>query len=161
MTEEQIALAKRAVVCKGFRWMPGMAFDLTRNDATSTGWRITSVQHGYFSYWASEVVVIKASVCEFVISPRGNVHVRYAGRPLPDKSSGCRMLPDLTDPATLGCLLALVREAWNEESIGFVRQECGRANGGPRWFMIDEGGERGGYHPTEAEALVAALEAAP
>lgn len=152
-------IAKRAVACKGWRWMPGMEFDATWNDATSTGWRIESVEHRYFSYWASEVVVIKASVCEFVISPRGNVHVRYAGKPLPDKSSGCRMLPDLTDPATRGCLLDLVREAW------------GRASGQPRRWSVDGWYWHADYneqtvsgtrlYPSEVEALVAALEAAP
>lgn len=45
-------------------------------------------------------------------------------------------LPDLTDPATLGCLLALVREAYSEQEL-----------------MI--------WCYTKAEALVAALESAP
>ena len=66
--------------------------------------------------------------------------------------------PDLTDPATMGCLLALVREAW-----------------GPTFHLIPQGGwlVQGARLPaggtinlgicatSEAEALVAALEAAP
>ena len=31
--------------------------------------------------------------------------------------SGCMSLPDLTDPATLGCVLAMVREALNDPSL--------------------------------------------
>jgi hypothetical protein len=67
-------------------------------------------------------------------------------------------LPDLSDPATMGCLLALVREAW-----------------GPTFHLIPQGGwlVQGARLPdggtinlgicstSEAEALVAALEAAP
>ena len=71
--------------------------------------------------------------------------------------------PDLTDKATLGCLLALVREAWNEDYVS------------TRYSEYVEGGEwdvpvrvqNKGYRTvvffkgaTEAEALVAALEAA-
>ena len=64
----------------------------------------------------------------------------------------CRgqLLPDLTDPATLGCLLALVREALD------IPYLCISISPEGRWWVD-------GYslHDTEAEALVAALEAAP
>ena len=64
-------------------------------------------------------------------------------------------VPDLTDPATLGCLLALVREAWEEATVYVEHDKCRRRP----WvailpmLVID--------CDTEAEALVAALEAAP
>ena len=67
-------------------------------------------------------------------------------------------LPDLADPGTLGCLLALVREAWGLPGAYF--------RGG--WIFNDNGsspeddGELAGENGmSEAEALVAALEAAP
>ena len=72
-------------------------------------------------------------------------------------------LPDLTDPATLGCLLAIVREAW----------ECptaGRPEPGIPWlgvarvgdlFEVAVGTVTLAVERTEAAALVAALEAAP
>lgn len=62
--------------------------------------------------------------------------------------------PDLSDPATLGCLLHLVREAWGEATVYIEHDKCRRRP----WvailpmLVID--------CETEAEALVAALEAA-
>jgi hypothetical protein len=98
MTEEQIELAKRAVACKGWRWMPGMAWF----DGRFLQYRVQSEAHA-------------------VVVDEGG-------------------LPDLTDPATLGCLLALVREATTAyASLTFEP----------------------GYLHTEVENLVAALEAAP
>jgi hypothetical protein len=82
-------------------------------------------------------------------------------------------LPDLTDPATLGCLLALVREAYESEAP-YVRLSDTRrkSDGLLGWEIIGwldpsrspdgRGGSfRGWGYASEAEALVAALEAAP
>jgi hypothetical protein len=65
--------------------------------------------------------------------------------------------PDLSDPATLGCLLALVREAWGEPRTAVVPLS------GDRWGVaIPNVLRQSPAHKgaTEAEALVAALEAA-
>ncbi len=65
-------------------------------------------------------------------------------------------LPDLTDPATLGCLLALVREAWGDPTLHvWYSRQLGL------WVVSASGQEIGVQETTEAEALVAALEAAP
>jgi hypothetical protein len=125
MTEEQIALARRAVACKGWRWLPGMR------------------------WWAED--------------DRGRLddfQPEYMGRPL-------GAFPDLTDPATLGCLLALVRQAWgapralvrlSANGKSFHVFDVDRVTMGGNWaaFLC---GDRN--HRTEAHALVAALEAAP
>jgi len=73
--------------------------------------------------------------------------------------------PDFTDPATLGCVLAVVREAWGDPGLAVVgaykSAECmwvvagtGRISSAAFWRMAQE------THTSEAEALVAALEAA-
>ena len=68
-------------------------------------------------------------------------------------------LPDLSDPATVGCLLALVREAWGEPKA-YV---AARGEGLDLWAVClpQPRADRFGHGATEAEALVAALESAP
>lgn len=116
MTEDLISLARRAVACKGWRWMPGMR--------TTDGMRVI---HDPYRWPA-------------------------VPRPLGDH------LPDLTDPATLGCLLALVREAWDARWVCTTPEYCSE-DGQDTWRV--DGIEARAYGPTEAEALVAALEKAP
>jgi hypothetical protein len=81
---------------------------------------------------------------------------------LPESDS----FPDLTDPATLGCLLHLVREAWGEPWVGFAAEPDDE--GVDRWYPFSSRWHGNQFfdddapaYRTEAEALVAALDAAP
>lgn len=125
MTPELEALARRAVACKGWRWMAGML------------------------------------ACVDVPMPHfdGAVRLRVVaddeawGGPV---GAPIDALPDLTDPCTLGGLLALVREAHGSPLL--------RVEGFPdgwRTVRSDRAPYIVGLGPTEADALVAALEAAP
>ena len=132
MSEE---LARRAVACKGWRWMPGML------GVTATGgvWRVE-----------------QADLTALYGAGAGPVSIHETGT----------WFPDLTDPATVGCLLALVREAAQEPGLHvrcmlpYAPDMSGKTP--PPWVLYSGRGQRwGDRHETEAEALVAALEAAP
>jgi len=128
--QEATALAHRAVACPRWRWMPGMYVIEERNGAASRYF------HG-----------------------NGPVNTCTDDGGWMRFSSFAGLLPDLTDPATLGCLLALVREAYNDP-FAHVEYELGE------WIVwATPEGRRGKYsmsvRKTEAEALVRALERAP
>jgi hypothetical protein len=128
-------LARRAVACKGWRWMPGMVTE-AGYVVLCDGGELTS-EREFVANWYEHSEHF-ACIDEFD-------------------------LPDLKNPATLGCLLALVREAWGQPDGvpvtvthmgGYDSYElvvCGLG----RWK------DSPGQGSTEAEALVAALEAAP
>lgn len=124
MTPPTLDLARRAVACEGWRWLPGMRW-----------------------------VVARAAPLE---DYGGRIHdgVRRA----PDGPG----LPDLSDPATLGCLLALVREAWAAPYAQASPRLTGNPTRGVGWvaYLNDDEADRRFRGETEAEALVAALEAA-
>lgn len=116
MSPEMLDLARRAVVCEGWRWMPGM------RALCDDGWPVPYRLDDGHDDWPHDI--------------------------------GLR-LPDLTDPATLGCVLALVRDAWGDPTLSPCWQDetGGWDVVGNRWNII-------AGSTTEAEALVAALEAA-
>ena len=117
-------LARRAVACKHWLWMPGMRAIVPKNLPMAWGTtRACRIPH--------------------------SVHPT--------------MVPDLTDPATLGCLLALVREAWEpRRGSDYLASTMHTSSG---WGVGARFGSEGlaaivlPTFETEAEALVAALEA--
>lgn len=128
------ALARRAVACRGWRWIPGM-LTLSDERMLDDGWPEYDVRE----YGSSGV----AECVKWNLKPKKGA------------------LPDLTDAATLGCLLALVREAWGDPYLIADKER------GAGW-IIDENqcnsmlvGGRYIRGATEAEALIAALEVAP
>jgi hypothetical protein len=124
-------LARRAIACKRWRWMPGMlsvkGLRVTRRD--SDGYVV-----GYYEDLSYIAECVKGS------------------------------LPDLSDPATLGCLLALVRKAWGNEASVSLNISSFWAVGGAKIQKGKSAGQTinlGIWKLTEVEALVAALEVAP
>jgi hypothetical protein len=122
MTDEMIALGRRALACKGWRWMRGM----------------TSMEGGTF------IAYTDCDEAFWLMHPDDGC----------DAEPVAWRLPDLSDPATLGCLLALVRKAWGDSKT------CARPDlEDDVWYVVTRSGLA--FAASEAEALVAALESAP
>ena len=68
------------------------------------------------------------------------------------------MVPDLADPATLGCILALCREASRTPTLYALPQSW---RGQVAWRVASARITAGGEHPSEAAALLAALRLCP
>ena len=123
------ALASEAVADKHWRWLPGML--------DTDGRRVLSVRE--------RIAPLEGSWLNGVDLGGSTVTGRLAHA----------KLPDLDDAATLGCLLALVREAWGRDV--FVEHHgdgLWRVHQAHREYVI-------GVGRLEAAALVAALLGAP
>jgi len=138
-----IDLARRAVACERWQWLPGML-------ARHPNWRAFRV--------ANVGLTGMRGACRYA-SPMGGVEWAVVALPVPTSSD---VLPDLTDPATLGCLHALVREAWGDPRATLYPMEADGSGGWLGWgLVLSDGRGVGPFAEAEAEALVAALEAAP
>lgn len=148
MTEAEIVLAREAVACKHWAWMPGMrmidaanGFNPCRVVTPSEGVRVTTTSHRLYRP-AADAQDVPA---------------------WPD------WLPDLSDPATVGCLEALVQRVLGHDGVNVIvepRWGVGVGYRVTRWTRsaIDSYQPMtiGGMgHATKAAALVAALKAAP
>lgn len=143
MTEQDwIDLGKRAVACKAWRWLPGMLRRFVgHRDSVPTvirAARVLSAEEQMYCFAHAAISTVSGTMpqCEACDALRA------------------AMTPDLRDPATLGCLLALLFDTWPDGSI-----KVERMRGTPEeWYVlvIDNREWEGGV-----DALVSALGAAP
>jgi len=120
-------LAKRAVACKGWQWMGGML----------TLCKIRVIEGG----------------SDYIIGERSGPTSNGGGRI--DTTDVHNYLPDLDDPATLGCLLARLREVYESKYVHAEAHEFDEENS--FWSVWASG--RSWEADTEVEAHVIALEA--
>jgi len=132
-----VELAKRAVACKGWRWMPGMRAIASWTEHHAVRERVIGTEHDddgeawLITAWDDEV----------------------------DRTLASAAVPDLNDPATLGCIEhGLLPELYGcEVSVCFWHDA---------WWLVRHDDSHtmrslSGWPQSKVEALVAALEAAP
>lgn len=117
-------LGRRAVACKGWQWMSGMAWTCGQANGRISNSRDVKADG------------LGALFCR--------VHLSI--------SSTAPTLPNLDDPATLGCLLHLVREASGDPLCSTDANQSGD------WTVYGCLPTIKHHRNTEAEALVEALE---
>jgi hypothetical protein len=156
MTSDLVDLARRAIACPRWRWLPGML-----------GWRT-----GHYGE-PVRVRFVESVESQELLDPRiyernpSKISCMPLGHAVVDGwMEVSTILPDLADPATLGGLLALVREAWYGLHMSL---DC-RLVACDKWEWTITGFVDPkiipfyafrGRGPSQAEALVSALEAAP
>lgn len=137
MTPADLDLARRAVACAGWRWVPRMV--------DQHGRTVIEVNSG-----RNEGVPVEWT------HPTECAIVEMYERPDDARAEWADALPDFDDDATRGCLLALVREA-RHAPLGHTVHVSGEH----LWAWRDSSEHfTDVYGKTEAAALVAALEAA-
>ena len=143
MTPADLDLARRAVACAGWRWLGGVCWEAVGD---------CPLCHGAGGFrWREADGSESGEACPC----SGRLDYRLA---VSDAQNMVGALPDLTDPATLGCLLALVREAHGDPLIHVLPCTHGGVTEWRAW--TDSAADPYWCGPTEAAALVAGLEAA-
>ena len=155
MTDDDKALGLRALAA-GFRWAPGCLAMFSET---------TDPKEHRLGYWL-EGWDPDTDEAEWrpVMSHGGDGQSPGWGWP----AEGSGWWPDFSDPATLGVLRAQVRERW-ENPLAYCApagfDKAGKSLGWSCWTRTGydriPGGIQRFHGPTEAAALVAALEAAP
>jgi hypothetical protein len=118
----------------------GDANELARRFVACKGWRWLP---GMLTMDGWRVYDACGGLCDLVNVDSGILDCKIFGT----------LLPDLSDAATRGAILQLVREAWGDPDTGIYKH-------GRRWCVIMGGRCEDFFAETEAEALLAALEAA-
>ena len=131
---DSMSLARRAVACRGWRWMPGMRAVRAVDDLEPK--RLLHGTEGPLLVWPAGFEERDGTAC---------LRVEWPGA----------YLPDLSDPATRGCLEAMAGAAHTDPLL--------RVEGYPDgWRVYSPAKSRiVGLGPDRAAAIVAALEAAP
>jgi len=138
MTPEEMEIARAFVACKDWRWLPGMLLrDLTR----SKKGRVHKVGNDWVVYFGI------------------NSESRYRC-----ETVGYSVVPDITDPATLGCILQVVRDATGDPDLHVrcIHPYTPSYTAASPYAVYSGRGQRlTERHNSEAATLLQVLQAAP
>jgi len=144
LTPEETKIARAFVACSRWQWMPGMLC------VKPVG--IPGGPHGGMGYQP----LASVRVTKVTLHPARLSMGAYDWSPV-----GC--LPDITDPATLGCILRLVRDATGDPGLHLrcTLPYVPSYTASLPWLACSGRGQRlTERHHTEAEALLQVLQAA-
>ena len=143
MTPDQLALARALIASPHWRWMDGMRLT----------WEHAPLRFGAWD-WAPRVARLVDSDSGWLPLRGVRAVDDIPSDPLPET------LPDLTDPATVGCIAHLARAAWRNPGLTIEYRDVVDPR---RWIC----GNLPGYawtqsaHLTEGEAWAATMLLAP
>jgi hypothetical protein len=162
LTDQQaLDLGRRAVACARWEWRPGMLAWYSPRGSQGRRWDLE----------AGVAIMVRVLRVGATDESSAVLWCTADGEPLPRGGEiadclGDDLVPVIRDHATLGALLGLVREAHGDPLL-YIEPDDGEWFGQPGilWcYMKHREGSTfisGPFASSEAEALVAALEAAP
>ena len=159
LTEYGLIFGKRATACKHWQFLPGCAAWFADN--TDDGKQLRVVGLPWHAAESPDDRPAADTGRVQVVCVTGHDSTQPISRVAPLND----LIPDFSDPATLGLLLHCVRMAWGDKTLHAIQSEY--KTGVVEWDihpLVRE--DRLSYHRTftgasEVEALLAALEAAP
>ena len=151
---DYIELGKRLVSSKHFKWMPGM---LCQRRLHTGAWVPVRLMEAAYNATVIDYRFVERnavpSMNQAAARIMGEGHIMMSGWVLAED-----LVPDLSDAATKGCVMQLVREAWDDPEAHFALGAAG-------WtLMSGESRVADVMYPSrpseeEAEAMVHAMEA--
>jgi hypothetical protein len=153
---DYIKLGQRLVACDYWRWMPGM---LCHQRLHTGAWVPVRLMEAAYNATVIDYRFVERNAVPSMNQDAARImaegYVTQSGWVLVDD-----LLPDLSDFATKGCVLQLIREAWDDPEAHFALGAAG-------WTLISgESRIADVVYPSppsnvEAEAMVNVMEAAP
>ena len=146
---DNIKLALKFVELPQWRWLPGMR--------TVSGDRVIAVYNGGNTVYIDSIESAEEAgtpyplfPIELDVIPSAPTRGRHVGRDYSFRQLEYDQLPDLSDPATIGCLCSLLRLAYRDGTLVVYKEHVG--------WSVDSEMDVFPRGTTEAEAIYLAID---